>query len=470
MRSASMLCVLGLLWLAMLAPVAIAQDDDSGAATEEVNARLDALMKKLQEQEQRIEEQEQRIAELQKQRTNEAFEDVRREELEKMMRDILADAQLQPAMPEWLKNLTFSGDLRLRFQHVSESRAFTEGGAHRKDDNRLRYRLRFGFVKTWWEEQMEVGFRLSTSSPQDDNMTGVQRGNPRSWNADMTGIFSKKNIYVDLAYAKYKPKWAQGLVVTAGKMVAPIRTATDLTWEPTITPEGIHAVYDLDLGDFRPYAEAGWWSLQVNANRNTNDDSIEDTDRDVMLWTYGGGFSWDVAENFNWQLGATYWDFVHYNTVLQNYNGPDGLWDRPDMGMLELTTRTKWKLFELPMSAFFSWTHNCRDTYDSQFHERTNQNDGFGAGFQVGENRKKGDWSAGYTFVYIEAHSQAPLVSNAGFNGPNSEGHLIHARYNIDDFLTLGTKLYLTEPIVSMTDQETRGTRTLLQVEMIWKF
>ena len=117
-----------------------------------------------------------------------------KEELARLMKEILDDANKQPALPKWMENLTFFADLRLRYQldHYS-GRSGTIGASgyanRQKDLNRIRFRLRFGFTKTWWDRQMEAGFRLASGSAS--STYDPDGSTPRSVNQTLTNMFSK---------------------------------------------------------------------------------------------------------------------------------------------------------------------------------------------------------------------------------------------------------------------------------------
>ncbi|KKK54716.1 hypothetical protein LCGC14_3081890, partial [marine sediment metagenome] len=111
-----------------------------------------------------------------------------KEEMSRMMKEILQDAQMQPAIPAWMKNLTFYGDFRLQYEHDHvNGRTGPWGSANPavrqpKDRNRIWMRLRFGITKTWWDEQMEVGFRLVTGSATSEALREQgPGGNVRFW-------------------------------------------------------------------------------------------------------------------------------------------------------------------------------------------------------------------------------------------------------------------------------------------------
>ena len=402
---------------------------------------------------------------------------IQKAEMAKMMKNILDDAKLQPAMPKWMKNLKFFGDFRLRYQH--DSRGWRRGGwpgTVRKDRNRARFRLRFGFEKTWWDKQLAVIFRLASGSSDDSDST----------NQSFDSSFSKKHVWIDLAYARYKPKWAKGLTITGGKMKNPIRTKTPMTWDSDINPEGFAVDYVAPFfGDFKPYAQVGYWILE-ESNRSATDPQ-GDTCRDATMWNYSLGFNWKLAKDVKWFFGTTFYDYNHFDVVGANGgSGVDGQWltqsgyGNAEMKILEMTTKVKWKMFDLPFAAWFSWAHNCGDNYPNQNknpnadREFEDKNNAFGAGIKVGKNKKKGDWSFGYTYLYEEINSLPTLSGGFGlgdsdFGGPNRKGHIIGGKYNIDDFLTLGGKVFITDPIhVPWPDQQDHTVT--VQVDMVWKF
>ncbi|MFO7902329.1 MAG: putative porin, partial [Pirellulaceae bacterium] len=72
--------------------------------------------------------------------------------------------------------------------------------------NRARFRLRFGIKKTWLDDQIEVGFRLASGSDDD----------PTSTNQSFDNFWSTKPVWIDLAYATWRPKAIKGLTVTGG--------------------------------------------------------------------------------------------------------------------------------------------------------------------------------------------------------------------------------------------------------------
>jgi len=414
---------------------------------------------------------------------------------------------MQPTLPKWMENLTFFGDLRLRYQHDNfsgRSGALGAGGYanRRKDQNRIRFRLRFGFIKTWWDKQLEVGFRLASgNAPASYDPDGTSALNV---NQTLTNMFSQKPIWIDLAYAKYKPKWAPGLVLAGGKMSNPIKSRTWMTWSPDVKPEGFVAQYVAPYwGDVRPYITAGYWFLQDVTTRGTNVATglAKNTMRSATMVSLGTGVDWQIQEDMSVYFGGTMYMFQNYNTTGVGAAGIDGSWvnragwDDSDMQLLELTSRFSWEMLGLPWEVVASWTHNFADNYNSNNAMALNNASGLNlsynpafdgasdamlVGIKVGKNKKKGDWSAFYNYAYLEANSVVPGLTEATFGGPNRKGHIFGGMYNIDDFFTINSELYITDPIHAFNTwnattstwqaNSSRNGNVTLQVNLVWKF
>ena len=389
---------------------------------------------------------------------------VQKEEMAKMMKDILDDAKMQPAMPKWMKNLTFFGDFRLeyRMDHYSGRPAGLSGVNEGKDSNRARFRLRFGFKKTWWDNQLAVVFRLASDQ---GNYHGEQDGGTLTgYQANSADVnfgrgFNKKYIGIDWAYAKYQPKWAKGLTLLGGKMPNPLHTKTYISWDEDVTPEGFAIDYVAPFfGDIKPYAQVGYWVLGQNNFDRAGDDG--GTLRDSTLWTFSTGLDWKINQDMASFFGVTYYQWQNYpqvpgnGVVGSNNNGVWGTNPHTNMGMIELTSKFSWKMLSLPWQVWGTWMHNCKDNYGRQNvpsyeYERNfkDQDNAFALGLKVGQNKKKGDWSAGFDFYYVEGNAVPWFTTDSNYGGPNAKGWKMHGKYNVDDFLTVGGELYVHNPI-----------------------
>ncbi len=124
-------------------------------------------------------------------------------------------------------------------------------------DKRARFRLRFGFEKSWPDDDMMVGFRLASGANSD----------PTTTNQTFAG-FQKYPIWIDQAYARWTPKAVPGLSVTAGKMPNPWET-TDLVWDPDINPDGVWVRYNVPgLGPVTPFVGVGVFQLYESNSKS----------------------------------------------------------------------------------------------------------------------------------------------------------------------------------------------------------
>ena len=133
--------------------------------------------------------------------------------------------------------------------------------------------------------------------------------------------------------------------------------------------------------------------------------------------------------------------------------------------MINLTNKVGFEVFNLPVGVYFDWIHNCGDSDSAEDYD--DQSDGFACGIKVGKNKKKGDWSCGYKYAYIEANCTPGEFNDSDFGGANRKGHTLGAKYNLTDSLTIGAKVLLTEPVTGPHQGE---RDTTVQADLVWKF
>ena len=425
-------------------------------------------------------------ARIEKMEQNDA-QSVQKEDMARMMKDILAEAQTESAMPSWMENLTFFGDFTLRGV-IKKARGNRNGTLAtgilplRKfttDETRkyMEVRVRFGFIKTWWDNQLSVKFGLSTvnafAQGGTRNYGNDILGGPRDNYAVMGDGFRKKGIMIDTAYVKYQPKFLPGMTIIAGKMDNQIKTRTFMTWDEDITPEGIYNSYVMPFfGEVKPYVEFGYYMLQAD----TWYDFGQDIDA-VNMWHIGAGVDWAIQEDMNLFFGMTYYGFDNSDELIGSgalMGGTDMQWaNGPRYGIVEVTSKFDWKMLDLPWQVFASWVHNCQDDYGPNgTADRSNRNmsDAFAIGMTVGQNKKKGDWSAGYTYAYIEDRAVMGILTDFYFGGPNQKGHILRGAYNIDDFLVVGASVYLTEAVHSYQYIPSGGGNCSAVLDVTWSF
>ncbi len=404
------------------------------ATQEELEVIVRRLEQRVAAQDDKIAAQQRTIDQLKTSGSKQLSEKQRREEIRKIFKEMKADAGARE-VPGWLENFTIYGDLRLRY-HLEKP------DDHTQDKHRGRFRLRVGAKKTWLDKQLEVGFRLASGSSDD----------PTSTNQTFTGNFSEKQVWIDLAYAKYQPKALKGFMAVGGKMKNPF-VHTNMIWDSDVNPEGVWVVYRYGgLGPVEPFAGFGFFQLDHNSDA-----------ADATLHAYQAGATWKVTKDVKWTAALAYYDYGHYEdhfSRAKSNTEVGGYLTAEEFNVLNLTNKVSWKAFNLPMSAYVDYAHNCGN-------ELGGQSDAFAVGYKVGKNKKKGDWSASYKYAYIQANATPAAFNDSDFGNTNRKGHQWGAKYNLLDSVTAGVNLFCTEPI---SGDEQDETQFLVLGDLIWKF
>ena len=419
----------GLIGIAIVLTAAVAAS--AADAPTDVSAMLQRLEQRLGAQEQQIAAQNAKIAELESQQGK----GQQREAILAVMKEMELDAGQQGGLPDWLENFKLFGDLRLRFYYE----CFNTGEHERFMGM---FRLRVGGEKTWLDKQLAVIFRLASGNCSD----------PTDPDQPFHNHFSEKDVWIDLAYAIYKPKWLPGFTVMGGKMRNPF-FHTDLIWDPDVNPEGVWAQYVVPgLGAFEPFVGMGVFPMYHNANAG-----------DAELHAYQIGNRWKITDTIKWGVALTYYDFGHYEdnyTTAEGNTSSDGRLTAEDFNVLNLTNKLNWVLWELPMMAYIDYAHNCGN-------KDGGQSDAYAIGLQVGETKKKGDWLAKYKWAWIEANATPAALNDNQFGDTNRKGHQFGGAYKITDFLTAALNLYITDGIGRGYNQ---NTYVLVLADLLWEF
>lgn len=227
-----------------------------------------------------------------------------------------------------LGSLTFSGDLRFRYESF-----YGQQNALASSDNpatlgnplttrqRLRLRARFG-VRGKISDEFDWGMRFATGSFADATST----------NQTLTDFFTRKNFALDQAYINYKPKSLAGFQIQAGKFDTPW-TRTELTWDNDIMPEGLNESYTRAFknSSFKSVGVVAWQLplLERNAAFVLGADGRVDlgasgrAGRDLAL--YGAQVRTEIAptKNVSLRLSASdlYFSGTQLITPAQVFNG-----------------------------------------------------------------------------------------------------------------------------------------------------
>lgn len=362
-----------------------------------------------------------------------------------------------------VKELKLSGDVRLRFQHdISETQSgandidSTTGkaavaprtnNANSHDNQRDRYRLRLRVNADYkLNDNFYAGFGLQTTQNNDSGNQTMGDGT----------YHQNYNIFINKAFIGWNP--ISGVNVIGGKQVNPFYT-TDMVWDADINPSGFVQRVDLhkllDLGGFEASIVAGQF---VVSDSTTESSMKNESNRDAFTYqvqvqlgipigdvakvTIAPGFYWTNGAKINGDGGG------EYNST--KWSAGDNQLD--GMKVLLVPGDVSFKLGGLPAKFQWDFAYN-RDGADrgriyaanaATFVPSSQDNMAYLAGFQVGENKKKGDWSALVNYRQVGLSAVDPNINDSDWSlsYTNMAGYKAGFFYNLGDATTVGASYY----------------------------
>ncbi len=495
---------------ALLLALVFCATSTASAGEAELLSKLGELQKNMEQMQKTIALQNQQISELQKQGAKiETAPSAGAEAVSAAppMSDYefgqRLDSQLGGAQ-KWLKDLKFSGDLRLRYEAFANHGTFSD-----PDRNRFRFRLRYGFEKKF-SDDLKAGFSMASGEGVTAN---GHNSDPTSTNQTFGNDFNFKNIWIEKAYAVYNPHWAKigpisDLELSGGKFTNPFeRGSSDMVFDRDLKPEGAYEKISLKLIEtddvkVNSYLTAGQFVLQENKNPNGN----------VLVSGSGStstnnSYPFSDAEMYGIQFGInpivytpwldrpvdllsaiSYFDYSDYSiarnwridsspaaTSLANGNSICSVNELcTGFKVLELYNEAQISPYGIPFRPFIDYAHNTQAGRSMQ------DQDAWGLGLKVGKLIKKGDWEAMYQYKWIGADSVpgAFTDSDFGYRGyAGNEGSVIKLGYNLTDYLTLNTAAYIVRNLnigsaldYASTSKLKSEQQSRFQVDLVWKF
>lgn len=314
----------------------------------------------------------------------------------------------------WSDRIRLSGDFRYRYEEIDVQA--------RDVRSRHRLRARAGFVAQL-PNAVEVGLRIAAGNEA-----------PPSGNTTLGSGGSSKDLFLDQAYATWRP--FDGAYLTGGKMKNNFYRpqGSGLLWDSDYTPEGI---------------ALGWsgGSVFVNAAAIALE---SDSNRANRTFYYGvqSGFSLDLGEDLALTAGAGYLDIpVQGETVFFGdsddfygnsfgCNGDGRCTYDNDYEELELFSDFTWRGLAQPLAVYAHYVQNlAADDYDT----------GWLAGARLGKADAAGSWDLGYQYERVEADAVLGLLrdSNVAGGGADIRGHKLFGHYAIDKQWHLGVSVYV---------------------------
>jgi len=354
-----------------------------------------------------------------------------------------SEATLADLVPEWVRNLKVSGDLRYRHEHKDDESASSERERHR-----IRARLN---VTGKVNEEIKATFGLATGANEGATST----------NQDLDGAFSEKEIWLDLAYFDYAPGQIEGLNVFGGKFKNPFAKVgnSDLLFDGDVRPEGIGGTYKKSLNEQIEFFSAfGGHYVEERS-----------TAADTSLWAIQAGVSSKLPqiEGGNVKAGLGYFDYGNIQgraalgTDTANFRGNTsvgGLYES-DFDLFQAFGEVAFTVAGQPCKVFGDLLINESAESD--------EDTAYLVGASIGACKKPGSWQFAYNYRDLEADSVVGALVDVTFGGGGTDvkGHKFAAGYQFAKNVKFGLTYLMAE--------RTRSTTTdhdVLIFDMNFKF
>jgi hypothetical protein len=418
------------------------------------------------------------------------------------------------ALSDAVKKLTFYGDGRLRFENIDQHNHYQAVSLN----DRERYRLRLGADYTY-SDHFKAGFELESGTTND------------SANQTFGGMFTKASINVGKIYLRYDP--VDWLTLYAGKFTNPWYTTTDLVYSYDLNPEG-----GAELFTFQPTANltVGFNAVQylyVDANEGTSTPNLNNNDVQIIgnqipvTWKITKDVTLKVAPGFTFYTGGgntNYGTAVPVNFTTSGTTGTvyagtgnsssDPVFQSPreadDLAVVSIPGEFNFKVAGIPVRPYwdFEWNTEGHERIQHVYLDQTasapsagtaasvasqnralNDDLAWATGVQVGQNKKKGDWSGLLEFRQIGLGAVDQNINGTDYadSYANQEGIKLASAYNFTDFLTATVTFYDTWDYKNNLYQSLGGTSATpatgstqylvsekasqrVQVDLGWKF
>lgn len=396
---------------------------------------------------------------------------------------------------DWVQELKIYGDIRMRYQYDDSEPQI--GPAPRQTNfadvsqrSRWRFRLRLN-ADFKLNDNFFGGFGLQTNNAAD------------SANQTFTQGFDNYGIYINKAFLGYTP--TDGLTFIVGKQANPFYT-TDLFWDPDIFPQGLvervdfHKLFNLSFGEAGPSPDgkapvapapekprsslevslvAGQFIFYDNNESNAvttktgriNQDAYEFETQLLTRLNLGKNLTLTWAPGVFITNDAEVGSAGNPSQALLNEHAFNG--NQKDelilLGPGDITLR----MGKLPIKLYWDLAYNTRgvDRWNNEYGPifsavtynaaRTAVNgylpssrispsfsDNFAwlVGLQIGQNKKKGDFSIYGNFRQVGLSSIDPNLNDSDFalSNLNVQGFKVGLAYNLTDFAVFAVTGYMS--------------------------
>ncbi|MBA3322173.1 MAG: putative porin [Pyrinomonadaceae bacterium] len=209
--------------------------------------------------------------------------------LETRVGRVEAQTKTVEALSKQLGSITFSGDIRLRYESqfgqlnsLANDANPLVAGNEMTARNRARLRARLA-LRGQFGKEFDWGLRLATGTLPDVT----------SSNQTLTDFFAHKQFALDQAFITYRPAAVPGLRLQAGKFETPW-LFTEMTWDVDLQPEGLNETYSRNFKNpaLKNLTLVAWQlpllerqaALMLDAGGRVSRDLSRRTGRDLALY------------------------------------------------------------------------------------------------------------------------------------------------------------------------------------------
>lgn len=341
-------------------------------------------------------------------------------------------------IPDWVRKVSVSGDLRYRYDDIDVGDA----------DSRTRHRLRSRTaLSVALSPQLDMGLRLAAGSES-----------PTSGNFTLGSGGSSKDLYLDRAWARWKP--FSGTHVTLGKMANTFETpmGTQLVWDGDYTPEGIAFGWANDA----LFVNGAFHHLESDSNR----------DNRTTYWGVQAGTRLALAAETELLTAVSYLhmptsgkgtyfgdadDFVGNSSDCPA--GPSSCVYALDYEVVEWFASLSSPLAGVPVALYADVAQNL----DADRHDTA-----WLAGLRLGKVAQAGSWHVGYQYDDVGADAVLGLLrdSNGANGGADISGHRLYGVYALDPQWQMGLTWYFNNEFgKDLTGSATDYDRVTLETQ-----
>lgn len=363
------------------------------------------------------------------------------------------------SLGESVSSLKLTGDLRLRYQYSNDQdnqtlAASTNGSGTHNTGYRLRLRINADYKV---DENFFAGFGLRTFTGGAGNIAPRGDEGRRSADRDLaSNYYENYSIGISKAFIGWTP--TPGITVIAGKQENPFYT-TDMVWGSEVNPAGFTQQIDLN----KVFGFSGI-SLKVNSGQfivsdNTENDPAHNDNRDGFIWQTQVVASVDLGSSAKLTVAPGYYSSNGARSVAFGRENVANLGLTPDgehldnMQIVLLPGDVSTELAGQKVKFQWDLAYNLDGANRSKA-ILGNLASGSGTdklawllGVQVGENKKKGDWSAVANYRRVGLSAVDHLITDAdfAFGDVNATGFKVGFTYNVGNATTIGLNYYIVD-------------------------